>query len=187
MFGTGPRRLADTASPADSNPPGTSERLRSAIGDPPPRDLSHLLPAWSAPSEGDLPVGQAAIEGTVELVLAANAPWPAREVWRALIALGFRWGALELFHLPGPLGVETVYHVHALTEPFRFLPERAAEGERIHGLVLACDPAAHPSIVPVRRHMVLALSALATLLGGRPVDRAGTPLDATDLANWAER
>jgi len=162
-------------------------RVRLALGEPAPPDLRHLLPPCDAPhvDEALSPIEER--WGTPELILRACVPWPARDVWRALISLGFTWGAMNLFHLGDASGNRSLYHVHALTEPYAFLPERAAEGERIHGLVVASDPTWHPSTRPVRRHMVMALAALQALLGGTPVDRNGEALDGAELQAWANR
>jgi len=161
-------------------------RVALAAGDPPPEDRRHLLPPWARVESRDHLAPRDAWEDTVELILMAPATWSARDVWRAALSLGFAWGPMDLFHLRDPADGTTVYHMHALTEPYAFDPLRAVEGERIHGVVLACDPAHHPALRPVRRHMVLALAAFQALLGGRPTDRAGATLDARRLATWSD-
>ena len=120
-----------------------------------------------------------------ELRLLAHAgAWASRDVWRAVHGLGLVWGSMDLFHWFGTQSEQadtSQFRVLSSGNPPYFLPERAAEGERIPGLILEYDLPRSPDPVAVFDRMAIALSYLGATLGGRPTTATGVELDADAL------
>lgn len=171
--------------------PDSARRVRLAVGDAPIPDLRHLVPPLAlrapespvesrlAPSERDRLRRRFA--RAVELPLAAHRPFPARDIWRAALSLGFVWGNLDLFHFRDADSGDSLFTLHGLGGSGAFLPERAAEGAAVAGVVLALEVPLSPDPVAVFDRMALALAALRERLGGRPVARDGSELDGQGL------
>jgi hypothetical protein len=115
-------------------------------------------------------------------LVAIGAPFPAREVWRALYSLGLTWGDMDLFHWDGGgSGDEHRFTVSALGQPGTFLPERAAQGQRVPGLVLGFELPSAVAPIETYDRMAVALDYLRQRLGGRPAAADGSDLDADRL------
>ncbi|MBC8140280.1 MAG: hypothetical protein H7Y38_02430 [Armatimonadetes bacterium] len=102
----------------------------------------------------------------------------SRLVWRTLYSLGFTWGTMDLFHW---ITGDSELRVLSSGNPPYFLPERATEGERVPGLVLAFDLPRSDNPLAVFDRMAVALSYLSAMLGAVPVTRTGAELDAEQL------
>ena len=113
----------------------------------------------------------------------------SRDVWRAAYSLGLAWGNMDLFHWHGGSKVSvngggdtaSRFRILSTGTPPYFLPERAAEGERVPGMILEYDLPREPDPVAVFDRMAVALSYLRGVLGGHPVTNAGAELDADRL------
>lgn len=117
---------------------------------------------------------------SVELrLMATGRPFAAAPIWRTAYSLGMRWGDLDLFHWPGDGPAR--FHLRSAAEPGYFLPERAAEGERVAGLVFFFELPACPAPADVFDRMALALACFRERLGGHPVAADGRELDAEAL------
>ena len=113
-------------------------------------------------------------------LLSRHGMFASRDVWRAVYCLGLTWGNMDLFHWSG--GTDTShFRVSSSGNPPYFLPERAAEGERVPGVVLEYDVPRSVDPVAVFDRMAVALSYLGATLSGRPVTRTGSELDADVL------
>ncbi len=141
----------------------------------PERDLADAAKEASHLRELLRRVGRASSEMRLQ---ARTGLIASRLVWRTLYSLGFTWGTMDLFHWSSN-GAEL--RVLSSGSPPYFLPERAVEGERIPGLVLAFDLPRSDNPVAVFDCMAVALSYLSATLGGCPVTRTGTELDAEQL------
>jgi hypothetical protein len=113
-------------------------------------------------------------------LVPASGSFASRDVWRALYSLGLEWGSMDLFHWSGGTGTSQ-FRVLSSGNPPYFLPERAAEGERVPGLVLEYDLPRSPDPLAVFDRMAVALSYLRSILGGRPLTSHGAELDAERL------
>lgn len=121
------------------------------------------------------------VGGQSELrLLSGSGSFASRDVWRAVYSLGLIWGNLDLFHFDGGTGTSR-FRVLSSGNPPYFLPERAAEGERVPGIVLEYDLPRSPDPLAALDQMAIALSYLRVTLGGHPVTRRGTDLDAETL------
>lgn len=114
-------------------------------------------------------------------LLPTGRPFAAREVWRAVYALGLQWGDLDLFHWHDPETGQRLWSVSAVGQPGTFLPERAVQGEGINGIALGFELPRSPAPLPAYDRMALALAYLRHELGGRPTTTDGRELDADGL------
>lgn len=172
--------------------PETRARIHSAIGDEPLEDARHLVPplALSEPAESETEVTDERVKDLLRrrharaitlTLVATRRPYPARDVWRAALSMGFRWGNLDLFHWTDDRSGETLFTLHALGGDAGFLPERAAEGGTLPGIVLALEVPYCPDPPAVFDRMALALAALRERLGGVPRTDDGQVLDVERL------
>jgi len=118
----------------------------------------------------------------VELRLApVGKPLSTREIWRSAYALGLTWGDMDLFHWWDSAGGTRLFTVSSVGQPGYFLPERAAEGERVPGIALGFElPTARAPLETYDR-MAIALDYFRQQIGGRPVTALGRELDAEQL------
>ena len=114
-------------------------------------------------------------------LLPAGRPFPARAVWRAAYALGLRWGNMDLFHALDAAGRISLFTVSAAGQPGYFLPERAAQGEGIPGLLLGFELPRSPDPLAVYDRMAVALAYFRQKLGGHPTTPDGGALDGDRL------
>jgi cell division protein ZipA len=175
-----------------SQMPDDARRIALALGPEPLADESHRLAPLPTPPRTALVIAppdappsaaqRARLSRSVELRLMADgAPFAARAIWRALMALGLRWGDLDLFHWHDPNTARRIFSVHAAGQPGYFLPERAAEGERIAGIVLFFEPPLCPAPEAALERLALTVAHLRETLGGIPLAGDGTPLDSERL------
>ncbi|MES2459298.1 MAG: cell division protein ZipA C-terminal FtsZ-binding domain-containing protein [Armatimonadota bacterium] len=108
-------------------------------------------------------------------------PFPSRQVWRTAYALGLTWGEMDLFHWEDPRSGHRIFTLSSLGQPGYFLPERAVEGEGIHGLSLGFELPTAPDPLETFDRMAIALGYLHRQLGGRPTASDGAELDAERL------
>ncbi len=115
-------------------------------------------------------------------LIPTRAPFAARDVWRAAYSLGLEWGDLDLFHWRhAPTGAR-LFTLSALGQPGYFLPERAAEGQRIAaGIAVGFELPTCPAPLDVYDRLALALLYLQEKLSGRPAAPDGADLDADRL------
>lgn len=113
-------------------------------------------------------------------LVPVSGSFASRDIWRTLYSLGLEWGSMDLFHWDGGTG-ESQFRVLSSGNPPYFLPERAAEGERVPGLILEYDLPRSPDPLAVFDRMAIALSYLRSVLGGRPLTNRGAELDADRL------
>ena len=114
-------------------------------------------------------------------LLTSGRAFPARSVWRAAYALGLTWGDMDLFHWHEPSAGLRLFTLSSLGQPGYFLPERAAEGEGVPGLLLSFELPLCPAPLPTYDRMAIALSFLSENLGGRPASADGREFDADAL------
>lgn len=118
---------------------------------------------------------------SVELrLLALGTPFSSRAVWRMAYGLGFGWGHLDLIHWPAA-PQRALFTLTSAGKPGYFLPERAAEGETLPGLILSYELPSCPAPLETFDAMALALAHFREVLGGRPTDRHGIELDMERL------
>lgn len=123
---------------------------------------------------------------TIEMRLAAaGKPFPSRDIWRAAYALGLTWGAMDLFHWSDPVTGTPLFTLSSLGQPGYFLPERAAEGERVPGIALGFELPTAPAPLETYDRMAVAMDYLRHRLGGRTTAPTGADLDADRL--YADR
>ena len=105
----------------------------------------------------------------------------ARDVWRAAYALGLEWGDFDLFHWRGTVPPRSLFTLGATGQPGYFLPERAAEGETLPGLILSFELPINPAPLETFDRMAVALAYLRQTLGGRPTAPDGAEYDSERL------
>ena len=105
----------------------------------------------------------------------------ARDVWRAAYALGLEWGDFDLFHWRNATPPRSLFTLAATGQPGYFLPERAAEGETIPGLILSFELPSNPAPLETFDRMAVALAYLRQTLGGRPTAPDGAEYDSERL------
>ncbi len=114
-------------------------------------------------------------------LMPVNRLFPARAVWRAVYALGLRWGNMDLFHALDAAQRVSLFTVSAAGQTGYFLPERAAQGEGIPGIVLGFELPRSPDPLAGYDRMAVALAYLRQNLGGQPATCDGGDLDADRL------
>ncbi|MBC8134896.1 MAG: hypothetical protein H8F28_03300 [Fibrella sp.] len=167
---------------AESGRIGIDARMTVSIGRDPADAARHAVTLRSLLRK---------VGGRNELRLVpTSGSFASRDVWRSVYSLGLTWGNMDLFHWHGGDNVPAAGEGSSATSRFRvlsagtppyFLPERAAEGERVPGLILEYDLPHAPDPVAVFDRMAIALSYLRSVLGGYPVTKHGAELDADRL------
>ena len=94
--------------------------------------------------------------------------------------LGFGWGHLDLIHWPAA-PQRGLFTLTSAGKPGYFLPERAAEGETVPGLILSFELPSCPAPLATFDAMALALAHFRETLGGRPTDSGNRELDTERL------
>ncbi len=138
-------------------------------------------PAETARRAAELVLLKQRFAHSIELrLLSPGTPYPSRTVWRAAYGLGFGWGHLDLIHWPAA-PQRALFTLTSTGKPGYFLPERAAEGETIPGLILSFELPSCPAPLETFDAMALALAHFRETLGGRPTDSQGRELDMERL------
>ena len=151
-----------------------AERLGAAV-------TREEAPVEAARRAASLVLLKARFARSVELrLLALGTPFPSRRVWRAAYGLGFGWGHLDLLHWPAA-PQRALFTLTSAGKPSYFLPERAAEGESIPGIILSFELPSCPAPLPTFDAMALALAHFREQLGGHPTDERGRELDLERL------
>ena len=103
-------------------------------------------------------------------LLPVGRAFPARSVWRAVYALGLRWGDLDLFHWYDLKTGTRLFSINAIGPPGYFLPERAAEGEGTPGIALSFELPRCPAPLATYDRMGIALFYLWAAARWSPAD-----------------
>ena len=185
------------------NAPMARERVRRALGAEPLENARHLLTPIPLSDIANREASAGQVTGfelllpddqfvlrlqlarSVEMrLLPAGRRFVARDVWRALYALGLVWGNMDVFHWLAPADASAaaekrmaLFTVSASDGPAYFLPERAEEGETVAGLTLSFEISTSPAPLAVYDRMAVALGYLRQRLGGRPAAWDGAELD----------
>jgi cell division protein ZipA len=158
-----------------------NERV-SVLGD------AELKPSASPESAADAAHGLAELKSgcdrraIVVLKAPANALFEGRKIWDVMMALGLKWGDMDLFHWvnDSDTGDDSFFRVWTSTAPGYFLPEEiAADRLRTADLVFGFSIPRSAAPRPVFASMLKAAQYARQRLGGELVDRNGSSLEVS--------